>query len=109
MTEDMSTNVLEISNLSLQYLTTSGPVPILHNVSTSLSKGQILGIIGESGAGKSTLGNAVIGLTGSRFKQTSGSIRFSGQELKWTKTSPERARGGRISTIFKTTPHLWIR
>lgn len=101
MTEDMSTNVLEISNLSLQYLTTSGPVPILHNVSTSLSKGQILGIIGESGAGKSTLGNAVIGLMGSRFKQTSGSIRFSGQELKWTKTSPERARGGRISAIFQ--------
>lgn len=101
MNEDMTTNLLEISNLSLQYFTTSGPVPILDNVSTSLGKGQILGIIGESGAGKSTLGNAVIGLLGSRFKQTSGSIRFSGQELNWTKTSPEQARGRRISAIFQ--------
>lgn len=101
MTEDISTNLLEISNLSLQYSTTSGPLPILHNVSTSLGKGQILGIIGESGAGKSTLGNAVIGLLGSRFQQTSGSIRFSGQELNWTTKSPEQVRGRRISAIFQ--------
>lgn len=101
MTEDMSTNLLEISNLSLQYSTASGPIPILHNVSTTLGKGEILGIIGESGAGKSTLGNAVIGLLGSRFKQTSGSIRFAGQELSKNTTSPEQARGRRISAIFQ--------
>lgn len=107
MTEDMSTNVLEISNLSLQYFTTSDPVPILHNVSTSLSKGQILGIIGEAGAGKSTLGNAVIGLLGSRFEQTSGSIRFSGQELNWITTRAQSNRGDDGSRLFfKTTPHL---
>lgn len=101
MTEDMSTNLLEISNLSLQYSTASGPIPILHSVSTALGKGEILGIIGESGAGKSTLGNAVIGLLGSRFKQTSGSIRFAGQELGVNTMSPEQARGRRISAIFQ--------
>ncbi|MGK9086131.1 ABC transporter ATP-binding protein [Brucella intermedia] len=101
MTEDMSTNLLEISNFSLQYATTNGPIPILHNVSTALGNGQILGIIGESGAGKSTLGNAIIGLLGPRFKQTSGSIRFSGQELGELPTGPEQARGRRISAIFQ--------
>lgn len=101
MTEDKSTNLLEISNLSLQYSTTNGPIPILHNVSTALGKGEILGIIGESGAGKSTLGNAVIGLLGSRFKQTSGSIRFSGQELGKVATGPAQPRGRRISAIFQ--------
>lgn len=101
MTKDMSTNLLEISNLSLQFSTASGPIPILHNVSTTLGKGEILGIIGESGAGKSTLGNAVIGLLGSRFKQTSGSIRFAGQEPDGTATSPEQVRGRRISAIFQ--------
>lgn len=101
MTADMSTNLLEISNLSLQYSTTSGPIPILHNVSTAVGRGEILGIIGESGAGKSTLGNAVIGLLGSRFKQTSGSIRFSGQELSRLPTGPEQAKGRRISAIFQ--------
>ncbi|WP_025091702.1 dipeptide ABC transporter ATP-binding protein [Brucella intermedia] len=101
MTEDMSTNLLEISNLSLQYSTASGLIPILHSVSTALGKGEILGIIGESGAGKSTLGNAVIGLLGSRFRQTSGSIRFAGQELGGNTMSPEQARGRRISAIFQ--------
>ncbi len=102
MTTDLNTNLLEISNLSVQYSTSSGPIPILHNVSTVLGKGQILGIIGESGAGKSTLGNAVIGLPGARFKQTSGSIRFAGQDLGGINTqSAEQARGRRISAIFQ--------
>ncbi|MFB8342441.1 dipeptide ABC transporter ATP-binding protein [Brucella cytisi] len=102
MTTDLNTNLLEISNLSVQYSTSSGPIPILHNVSTVLGKGQILGIIGESGAGKSTLGNAVIGLLGARFKQTSGSIRFAGQDLGGINTqSAEQARGRRISAIFQ--------
>jgi peptide/nickel transport system ATP-binding protein len=86
----------------VQYSTSSGPSPILHNVSTVLGKGQILGIIGESGAGKSTLGNAVTGLLGARFKQTSGSIRFAGQDLGGINTqSAEQARGRRISAIFQ--------
>lgn len=102
MTTDLNTNLLEISNLSVQYSTSSRPIPILHNVSTVLGKGQILGIIGESGAGKSTLGNAVIGLLGARFKQTSGSIRLAGQDLGGINTqSAEQARGRRISAIFQ--------
>ena len=101
MTEHTRPKLLEINNLSLEYSTASGPIPILHNVSTALGKGEILGIIGESGAGKSTLGNAVIGLLGSRFKQTSGSIRFAGQEFGGNTMRPERARGRRISAIFQ--------
>ncbi|HWT61573.1 MAG TPA: ABC transporter ATP-binding protein [Ochrobactrum sp.] len=101
MTEHTRPTLLEINNLTLEYSTASGPIPILHNVSTALGKGEILGIIGESGAGKSTLGNAVIGLLGSRFKQTSGSIRFAGQEFGGNTMRPERARGRRISAIFQ--------
>lgn len=101
MTEHTRPTLLEINNLTLEYSTASGPIPILHNVSTALGKGEILGIIGESGAGKSTLGNAVIGLLGSQFKQTSGSIRFAGQEFGGNTMRPERARGRRISAIFQ--------
>lgn len=102
MIKNMSTDLLEIENLSLQFCAANGPVPILDNVSTSLGKGQILGVIGESGAGKSTLGNAVIGLLGPQFKRTSGSIRFAGQILEGINAHEEtHIRGRRISAIFQ--------
>jgi len=94
MIKNMSTDLLEIENLSLQFCAANGPVPILGNVSTSLGKGQILGVIGESGAGKSTLGNAVIGLLGPQFKRTSGSIRFAGQPLDGISAHEEKISEG---------------
>lgn len=102
MIKNMSTDLLEIENLSLQFCAANGPVPILDNVSTSLGKGQILGVIGESGAGKSTLGNAVIGLLGPQFKRTSGSIRFAGEPVDGINAHEEKhIRGRRISAIFQ--------
>lgn len=92
--------LLEVTNLSLQYRTTAGPVPILHNVSTSLGRGEILGVIGESGAGKSTLGNAVLGLLGQRFEQISGSVVFDGRRLGRNVGSTD-IRNKKIASIFQ--------
>ncbi|KAB2723398.1 ATP-binding cassette domain-containing protein [Brucella intermedia] len=92
--------LLEVTNLSLQYRTTAGPIPILHDISVSLGKGEILGVIGESGAGKSTLGNAVLGMLGPRFEQSSGSIIFGGRRLGRNAGSTE-FRSGKIAAIFQ--------
>ncbi len=51
---------------------TSG-VLALDNVSLSVKKGEILGIIGESGSGKTTLAKLILGL----LKPTSGTISFA--------------------------------
>ncbi|NTV52393.1 MAG: ATP-binding cassette domain-containing protein [Candidatus Firestonebacteria bacterium] len=49
--------VLEAKNVSFAY----GPVPILHNFSFLLSRGDRVGIIGPNGCGKTTLLNLLLG------------------------------------------------
>lgn len=54
--------LLEIRNLSVNYLTRSGDVPAVDDVSLTLHRGEILGLAGESGSGKSTLITALLRL-----------------------------------------------
>lgn len=94
------TPLLEISKFGLVHRSSSGTLPVLGNISFTLERGEILGIIGESGAGKSTLGNAVLGLLAPEFHQTSGSILLDGIRID-DMTLPPFVRGRRISAIFQ--------
>jgi len=69
----MSEVILEINNLTSGY----GDLPVLHEVSLSVNKGEIYSILGANGAGKSTLLNTLAGTV----KATSGSINFNGVDL----------------------------
>jgi len=60
--------ILEIKNLSKNF----GDITVLNNVSLSVEKGDIYGILGLSGAGKSTLVRCINGLE----KANSGEIYF---------------------------------
>jgi len=64
---------LELKNISVSY----GKVPVLHDISLRVKKGQVVTVIGANGAGKSTLMKAVCGL----LKPTRGSVRLFGQEI----------------------------
>jgi peptide/nickel transport system ATP-binding protein len=43
--------LLEVNDLSLEFRTRSGVVHALENVSFSIAKGEIVGVVGESGSG----------------------------------------------------------
>lgn len=103
MTHDSAKNpLLVVGNLTVKHRTASGTTTILNDVSLSLDRGEVLGLIGESGAGKSTLGNAVLGLLSADFEQTSGSIRFDGMPLEGINDLQWAAlRGRRIAAIFQ--------
>jgi oligopeptide/dipeptide ABC transporter ATP-binding protein len=73
----MNDPLLKVSRLTKQFKFGRVIVPILKEVSFSLSKGETLGLGGESGCGKSTLGKAILRL----IEPTSGSILFNGREL----------------------------
>jgi peptide/nickel transport system ATP-binding protein len=94
--------LLEVRNLTLTHRATSGCTPILRDVSLSLQRGEILGLIGESGAGKSSIGNAILGLLSPDFEQTSGTILFEGRPLDGSNEREwDGIRGRRISAIFQ--------
>ncbi|OGN62509.1 MAG: hypothetical protein A3F09_05500 [Chlamydiae bacterium RIFCSPHIGHO2_12_FULL_49_11] len=67
-------NSVEVENISVAY----DDKPVVWNVSFSLPKGAILGIVGPNGAGKSSLIKALVGLV----KPQSGSVRFSGKSFE---------------------------
>ncbi|NBA86172.1 ATP-binding cassette domain-containing protein [Emticicia sp. CRIBPO] len=65
--------MIELRNLSYEI----GPLSILKNVSLTVGKGSILGLIGESGSGKSSLLKLAAGLN----EPSSGEVLLDGQKI----------------------------
>ena len=65
--------LLTVENLSKEYIKKK----IINNVSFSMKKGEILGVLGKSGAGKSTIGKILLQLS----RPTTGTILFEGKAL----------------------------
>ena len=72
-------SVLDVRNLSVQYLTENGASEIVKDISFKVEKGEIAGLVGESGSGKSTAMLAVMGLLGDRAVIRSAQITVSGE------------------------------
>ncbi|MCP2044021.1 ABC transporter ATP-binding protein [Pontibacter sp. HSC-36F09] len=69
--------IIETENLQKKYVTDTVETTALAGVNLRIVKGEFVAIMGPSGCGKSTLLN-IIGLLDN---PTSGSLRFSGQEI----------------------------
>jgi simple sugar transport system ATP-binding protein len=72
-----------------------GSVTALNDVSLQVSKGEVLGLIGDNGAGKSTLIKIITGF----HQQTSGEILLAGVPTKLSSVADARAHG--IETVFQ--------
>jgi len=68
--------VLDARNLSKSYATPRGPLPILNEVSLSLSTGDAISIVGPSGTGKSTL----LYILGALEPPTNGTVMLDGRD-----------------------------
>jgi len=69
--------LLQVKELSKQYLHPDGPVNALKDIEIKIEEGAFVTITGPSGSGKSTLLYALGGL----IRPSSGNIRFRDQEL----------------------------
>ena len=99
----MTTPLLEVRHLSVDYVTTHGPVRAVHDVSFTLERGEILGLAGESGSGKSTLMHAVLRTLGPPAVIRSGEVLLDGEDLL-TKSPAElqRLRWRRAAFVFQS-------
>ena len=94
--------LLQINNLEIEFPSRKSVLRAVDNVSLSLEKGDILGIVGESGAGKSTVGNALIGLLEPPGQMTKGEIFLRGNRIdNLPDSEKQKIRGKEIGMIFQ--------
>jgi len=89
--------ILEVKNLTHSY---GGNSPFIndavHNVSFSVEKGEIIGIIGHTGSGKSTLVQHLNGL----LKPTDGTVLFENEDI-WKNPKEIRKIRSKIGLVFQ--------
>jgi len=85
------TALLRLDNVTKKY----GPNTVLRDVSFSVGKGEVLGLLGDNGAGKSTLVKIMSGVV----PMTSGYFHWDGQLIDRV-TRPETEKLG-VETIFQ--------
>ncbi|HAS81958.1 MAG TPA: peptide ABC transporter ATP-binding protein [Verrucomicrobia bacterium] len=95
--------LLQIENLSVTFTTDEGLVPAVSNISLTLQRGQVLGLVGESGCGKSVTAMSILRLIPQPpGRITQGRILFEDQDLLKLPLEQLRAvRGRRIAIIFQ--------
>ncbi|RGP38399.1 ABC transporter ATP-binding protein [Pseudotabrizicola alkalilacus] len=99
----MAEMLLEIRNLRIE--ATSYPpgepprdVVLVDDVSVSVAKGRVLGLIGESGAGKSTIGLSSMAYGRGGVRLTGGTITLNGRDIRLVDARALRALRGREVT-----------
>ncbi|PHM28580.1 putrescine export ABC transporter ATP-binding protein SapD [Xenorhabdus budapestensis] len=94
--------LLDIRNLTIEFMTAEGPVKAVDRMSISLTEGEILGLAGESGSGKSLIAKAICGVTKDNLTVTADRFRFNDIDL--LRLTPKQRRkiiGHNISMIFQ--------
>ncbi len=99
----MDNPLLEIKNLRIEataYPPGEPPrhVVLVDDVSVSVQKGRVLGLIGESGAGKSTIGLASMAFGRGGVRLTGGQVLLNGRDIRGADAGTLRALRGREVT-----------
>ena len=85
----MNNPLIQIQNISKIYRSKTNPVIALDNVSITINRGEVLGLLGVNGAGKTTLSSILATL----HPPTSGSILFNGTSIYSDIVAYRRALG----------------
>lgn len=96
----MKTNndeLLRVKNLKKFFETRSGTLHAVDDVSFSVQRGEIFGVVGESGCGKSTLGRVILRL----HEPTSGEVIFNGENIFNFPTAKVKQLRKQMQIIFQ--------
>jgi polar amino acid transport system ATP-binding protein len=84
---------LEVRNLASAY----GTLSVLKGVNLTLTKGEVVALIGPSGSGKSTILRVLMGLT----HPTGGEVLIDGASVDYTRAASVRAARDRMAIVFQ--------
>lgn len=87
----LSQTILEVRNISKRF----GGVRALRDVSFSISKGEVVGLLGDNGAGKSTLVRCISGI----HPPDEGQVLIANKEVNLD--TPMAARNAGVETVFQ--------
>ncbi len=95
--------LLSVEHLKTYFHTPRGIIKAVDDVSFSLNKGEVLGLVGESGCGKSVTSQSIMRLIPEPpGKIEQGKILFDGQDIATLPLKEMKSiRGNRISMIFQ--------
>lgn len=100
----MTEPLLQIKNLTKHFPLAGGlfsrkkqSVQAVNDVSFSLNKGEVLGLVGESGCGKSTLGRCILKL----IEPDSGQIIYRGQDITGLSAKQMRPFRQEMQIVFQ--------
>ena len=94
---------ISIRNLCVDYITESGDVRAVNNVSFDIGKGEVFGLAGESGCGKSTIAFSLMRLHKPPAFITGGEVIFDGQDiLKYSDPQMQAFRWSQMSMVFQS-------
>ena len=106
--KEKSGRLLDIRNLRIE-ATTYPPgeppknITLVHDVSLTLERGKVLGLIGESGAGKSTIGLASMAYGRGGVRITGGEIILNGRDiLKSGRSGIRKLRGHEVCYVAQS-------
>lgn len=105
MTAADAVPLLEVDGLDVWFRQGSRTLPIVHDVSFQMARGETVAIVGPSGSGKSVTARALLGLAdglGGRSEQRARALSLGGTDLR---TLDERGwrqvRGSRIGLVLQ--------
>ncbi len=94
--------LLDIRNLTIEFITPDGLLRAIDRVSLKLSEGEIRGLVGESGSGKSLIAKAILGVTNHNWKISADRFHFNDIDLlKLTPKQRRKVISDNVSMIFQ--------
>lgn len=86
-----ATELLKLTDITKRY----GSITALDNVSLNVTRGEVVGLVGDNGAGKSTLVKSISGL----IRPDEGTIELDGVTHAWS--SPADSLDAGIETVYQ--------
>ncbi|MGH9170709.1 MAG: dipeptide/oligopeptide/nickel ABC transporter permease/ATP-binding protein [Acidimicrobiales bacterium] len=99
---DGTGSLLDVEDLAVSYPMRTGRVSLVHDVSFSLARHEILGIVGESGSGKTLTASAASKLITAPGQVDAQKLTFDGKDLRFLSDRQMRSEvGAGIGYVFQ--------